>query len=469
MEASCDYRNALKRCSETAKEEYAYAAAALDKARIFLQTLRRQTDDIVVKSAAYNGTATSDAKARLSELAQRLDAMTSDAIEDTIAALTRKKARLSKFTVTLFGRTMVGKSTIREAVTRGDGATIGKGSQRTTRDIREYEWNDLRIVDTPGIGAYEGTSDRDAAFSVIDESDLLLFLVSSDSIQDSSFSGMKHLRSQNKPMIFVLNVRLDLTQPVYMRRFLRSPESYLGDEAIQGHVARIRNLAEDELGMTHVGIVPIHAQAAFLATRPEHMASAVELHRASGIDALVDRLTLDVRRRGPIRRVRTILDGVIVKLMDIEEMLLEQEKLLRSTAKDYRDKCSELDTWFDSYRETLKGRIASSASDLTRSLRAAVSSFVDENIEKKEFRVLWNTRIRNSRIRHRMERALEQVLDEVRGRLEAFNREIRFEFEIGVQFKTEGLEQYDPFDTKRTLRWVSAGVRRSEVWRQWLV
>ena len=28
----------------------------------------------------------------------------------------------------------------------------------------------------------------------------------------------------------------------------------------------------------------------------------------------------DVRRRGPVRRIRTVLDGTIVKLMDLEEM-----------------------------------------------------------------------------------------------------------------------------------------------------
>ena len=71
---------------------------------------------------------------------------------------------------------MAGKSTIREAITRGNGSTIGKGAPRTTRCIREYEWNHLRIIDTPGIGAYKGEADSALARSVIDESDVLVFL-----------------------------------------------------------------------------------------------------------------------------------------------------------------------------------------------------------------------------------------------------------------------------------------------------
>ena len=46
------------------------------------------------------------------------------------------RENLSKFSVTLFGMTMAGKSTLMEILTEGDGSSIGKGSQRTTRDVR---------------------------------------------------------------------------------------------------------------------------------------------------------------------------------------------------------------------------------------------------------------------------------------------------------------------------------------------
>ena len=43
-----------------------------------------------------------------------------------------------------------------EILTEGDGSSIGKGFQRTTRDVRKYTWNGLEITDDPGIGAFEG-------------------------------------------------------------------------------------------------------------------------------------------------------------------------------------------------------------------------------------------------------------------------------------------------------------------------
>ena len=56
----------------------------------------------------------------------------------------------------------------------------------------------------------------------------LLFLGSSDGIQEDSFQTMKALRNQNKPVIFVLNMKRDLTRTVYLRSFLRD-SSYPGN------------------------------------------------------------------------------------------------------------------------------------------------------------------------------------------------------------------------------------------------
>lgn len=455
METSYDYREALALCSETAKTEYSRVCLSLDRAKSILQNLRQETDDVVVRTAVQHGTATSAARSRLTELTRLLHAATSDSVDAVRESLTRKKELLSRFTVTLFGRTMVGKSTLIEAVTRGNGKTIGKGAQRTTRDIREYDWNQLRMIDTPGVGAYDGAVDRDRAFSVIDESDVLLFLVSSDGIQASSFCEMRKLRSQNKPMVFVLNVKFDLTHP--MRRFVRCPEAYLGDEAIRGHVSRICKLAVDKLGMRRPTIVPIHAQAAYFATRQKYAKSADALHRSSGIDTLVRTLTFDVKRRGPVRRIRTILDDTIIKLMDIEEMLREQAKIVNRYAKELEAKFSEIGAWLDDYLHGLNARLARSAAELIRPLRGSVSSFVDENIEQRDVGIRWDNRVNDVGIDLGMKRILEQVLDEVRGRLEAFSREIKFDVEIGGKLGSVGPEQYDPFDIKRTLRWTFAG------------
>ena len=43
-------------------------------------------------------------------------------------------------TVAIVGYTNAGKSTLMEVLREGDGSSIGKGTQRTTKDVRSYPW-----------------------------------------------------------------------------------------------------------------------------------------------------------------------------------------------------------------------------------------------------------------------------------------------------------------------------------------
>ena len=451
------FKAALRRCNAVAREEYPCAQKALDKAKNVVLKLQDRMATIEVGAANQQGTATREAREKLAELGQRLDKVITDELATASVSLSKKRDSLKQFTVTLFGRTMTGKSTIREAITQGDGNTIGKGGQRTTRDIRTYEWNDLRIVDTPGIGGYKGEADATIARSVIDESDVLLFLTHSDGIQESSFHGMRDMRKQNKPIIFVLNVKQDLTRQVRMKKFLQSPESIMGQEKIGGHINRIRRLATEELGMHRVNIVPIHAQAAFLATRPEYKHMSAELHRASGIDKLLDALKSEVLQRGTVRRLQTLIDGTIIKLMDLEEQVQKKAQDLSQTAKRLKDKFSELNTWFDTYISNIDRRIWHSTSEVLRPLRNSVSVFVDENIERADVEVRWKRQMESMKINEKIENFQKQLHDEVREHLEEFHREVAFEWKLMDEITIHGPEQYNPLDVRKGLGRIAAG------------
>lgn len=410
----------------------------------------------VARRAPADGAAVEDARARLQELELKLETTLASSLRATGAALHAKEAALNRFTVTLFGRTMAGKSTIREALTRGDGATIGKGAQRTTRDVREYTWNSLRIIDTPGIGAYEGDEDRARALSVIDETDVVLFLASSDGIQEESFKGMQELRQQNKPLLFVLNVKRDLEKPVNMRRFLKDPRSVFDDNELRGHFDRIHKLAGEYLGMRDIRIIPIHAQAAYLSTRPEHEEHADLLVEHCRLGDLLDELRSEVARRGTVRRVQTIVDGTQVSLLDLQEELGEQAKTVRRAAQYLEDKFSELDVWLDGFVRATNARAETEAAQLVQPLRASVSSFIDENIEREDVGHRWNRKVKALDIEGWLKRQQTAILDELRGRLVEFSREMSVESKLIGEFDAAKPSQFDPWDVKRSLRWVSA-------------
>jgi hypothetical protein len=450
------YRRALDECARVASEEFSVVKNALDEAERVGTRLKTALAN-VARRAPADGAAVEDARARLQELEAKLDVTLSHSLGATRVDLQAKQRALNRFTVTLFGRTMAGKSTIREALTRGDGSSIGKGAQRTTRDVREYTWNSLCIIDTPGIGAYEGEEDRARALSVINETDVVLFLVSSDGIQEESFKGMQTLRQQNKPLLFVLNVKRDLEKAVFLRRFLKDPRSVLEDEEIRGHIARIHRLAGEFLGMKDIRVIPIHAQAAYLSTRPEHREHAEVLAENSRLGDLLGALETEVLRRGTVRRVQTIVDGTTVSLVDLQEELAEQSKTVKRAAHYLKDKFGELDVWLDGFVRATNSWAEAEASQLVQPLRRSVSSFIDENIERDDVARRWTRKVEALEIGAWLERQQAAILDELRGRLVEFSREVSVESKLAGEFATANPSQFDPWDVKRSLRWSSAG------------
>jgi len=116
----------------------------------------------------------------------RLRSMLDGLAERSAESLTRAYENLERdvrfVTIMLFGRTRTGKSTTMEALTGGDGNSIGKGKQHTTTEVKAYyfpaqsgdgepNYPCLRIVDTPGIEGFEGESLAAMAEEFVERSD----------------------------------------------------------------------------------------------------------------------------------------------------------------------------------------------------------------------------------------------------------------------------------------------------------
>lgn len=450
-----DYHRMLGTCTKVANIEFNFAQNCLQEVKSEIDTLETELEKAISKQK-NKAQIHDQANERLLEIKQSVNSSMQSLLADTTVMLSKKRVSISKYTVTLFGRTMAGKSTIREAITLGDGSTIGKGAQRTTRDVSEYEWNILRIIDTPGIGAYEGDEDQKLALSIVDESDLLLFLVSSDSIQESTFQGMKAIRSLNKPVVFVLNVKKDMTKGINLRRFLQNPLSILGETAISGFCNRIKTLAKKELGMQNVVIIPVHAQAAYLSTCPDYQDKSDQLIKASNLDTLMRALTNEVKKHGHVRRLQTFLDGTVIPLSKIEMTLHEQAIEIQENSDFIQSKYEELKIWLDSYFGKVAQCIKHDTNNFLSKLRNDVSTFIDENIDAKDVLDRWNKKVDGLHIDEWVRGYKTSIHEEVRTKLIDFKNEVDFDRDVIVSFRTKGPDRYSPFDYKKALNWTSA-------------
>ncbi len=450
------YLRALGACSDVASCEYEESKKALDEASNRLNALNQATKD-VIKACSGKGREVANAKTSLEDLAKRLEEEFLAHLGTIKASQTAKKRHLKRFTVTLFGRTMAGKSTIREAITCGDGSTIGKGAQRTTRDVCEYEWNHLRIIDTPGIGAYEGTADKEAALSVVDESDVVLFLVSSDSIQEESVEGIRLLRGRNKPMVFVLNVKYDITKTPYLKRFLKNPGSFFSEEKIGGHIRRIERVGREELGLQTIRVVPIHAMAAFLATRPECKEHSKFPEQHSRIHDLLALLTEEVISNGTIRRLSTLLDGTVIPLTELADRLGAEAKQLNQSGIYLKEKFGEIEKWFKLFKADAERRIETQAVSIFGKLRREAGPFIDEHLEKSNVNELWGKKVAESRINEHIREVQDAVVTDFKKKIADFVSEIQMEMTAFKDLPLRGPACYNPLNLKRLFGWVSAG------------
>ena len=167
---------------------------------------------------------------------------------------------------TLFGRTMAGKSTLMEILTRGDGRSIGKGGQRTTQDAREYEWNGMKVLDIPGVAAMDGALDEETAYGAAHQADLILLLITDDAPQQVEAEHLARLWQIGVPILGICNVKravdddpLAQTNPrrpagQVMRHHLARQPGALGGEAPRRHVVQPDAVLEVAYGVLDLGV-----------------------------------------------------------------------------------------------------------------------------------------------------------------------------------------------------------------------
>ncbi|MEC5193201.1 MULTISPECIES: GTPase [unclassified Arthrobacter] len=240
--------------------------------------------------------------------------------------------------VVLMGRTMAGKSSLLSALSGSHFDRIGDGSQRFSRDVfvaTPRASDRIEVVDTPGVGARDGAEDFDLAFSAAYDADLILWVASSDSIQEETARALRLLGVIGKPIIVVLNCRQSL-KGVGRLNLLKFPERVFGHR--EGLVDDLRRHMA-AVAVEPLDVVYMHALAA-----TESLAHGgeidVELHEASRIDDLTDALNREYVTHCESRRALRVVDGQRRKV-DSLMLSLAQGSTTRRAQADHNRKLNE--------------------------------------------------------------------------------------------------------------------------------
>lgn len=282
-----------------------------------------------------------------------------------------------EFSVLVFGRTMVGKSTLMEIMTHGSGASIGNGSQRTTLDVRDYHWQGMKITDVPGIASFDGREDDRLALEAAKAADLILFLISDDGVQQEEAKNLAELRRLGKPVLGIINVKLGITEQVRSLDMKRLRNKMAERERIETICNQFRQFAGNfQQDWGDLTFVPVHLKAAYLGQDKNP-----ELWEVSNFTEVEAYILSKVQQDGCFLGIKTFLDRVIIPLQGRMEMLYENSSSSLTEAFEYQKKCQELTEWKKIFVEDSQEKFNNLCTRVKNKLANGINEFAEYNYD----------------------------------------------------------------------------------------
>lgn len=294
-----------------------------------------------------------------------------------------KKDKIDNFTVTLYGRTKVGKSTLKEFLTKGDGNTIGKGGQNTTKKVIEGEWNSLRVLDVPGNAAANGEKEKEVADQSIDETDLLIYMFNTDSQQNEELDELIVKKKAGKQVLIVLNHKNDLSDDEYRDILIEDCEKEMTRETHKGHLTRIGKYLKDN-GIEDIKIIIIHAQSAFLSLKETDLELKNRLYALSNIQELIDYLIYQIKEKGTFKKLVSYNNEYRVYLNETISLTNNTITELSQSINESDNIISDYSSWLKKFEETSKSIIEEKWDAFFNVILLSVQDFVEKNINNKQ-------------------------------------------------------------------------------------
>lgn len=445
----------LEECKESANAGYEIANTQEKNLDRILDNAKKQIDQTIrdfKNSPCYISDTSKQLQTELISIQRSFDDFNNIVKND----IKNAKKNLSKFSITLFGRTMAGKSTLMEILTNGDGKTIGKGAQRTTRDVRKYMWNGLEITDVPGIGAFEGESDEKIAFESAKSGDLILFLITDDAPQPKEAECFSRIISLGKPVICIMNVRVKLEGSSHKMKMRDLNKRFDMDRLNEIKNQFLAYSAKTGQQWGYIPFVYVHLNAAFQAQRIDDKAQSEELYYASRIDYLKKRISQQIRTHGKFYRVKTFVDLISKPLIDSIDMLLSQSDINASQGRTVLSKRRELESWQGSFLKKSIIRVESYIVNLKSSLNSEVADFAEDHFEDESAGKAWEKLLKAKKVEEKAQDLLQemdrQCTDKIREISREIDNELKFSFTAASDMQ---LNMEKIIDGKKIVEWTT--------------
>jgi len=416
-----DYDKAIRICSQIAHDDIIFTEDSLDRSWKILADLAEDLSSgiLEIEKSAKRGDAKS-AKEVIKQLKEDEEVLEEEifhSIDNVRNSLYKKRRAINYFTLSFMGKTKAGKSTLHAIVTNEGWDAIGIGKQRTTRYNRVYEWKNIRIVDTPGIGAPGGRSDEEIAKSIIDETDIICFVLTNNNQQETEFQFLKLLKEQAKPLIILLNIQQNLRHPAKLKRFLSNPEKLFSEDkkVLGGHIDRIRKYAKEFYGNDYFHIVPVQLLAAQLSRENNKSEEELkELYNASRLQNFLDSIRLSLIEDGTMRRSQTLLGCTVSDILTPLNWVRNQKNSYLALVEEFEVKSKKTQERVKNEGGKALENLKIQLKKVFQNLESSVQDFAESNWEKKEVELNeeWKNHLKHMKIEELINKIYKEVAED---------------------------------------------------------
>lgn len=470
-----EYSEAINKTSNIAKVDLEIARKVLNSSKKSLLELDEKLENLTKKISFHNFNnkdkeeLLEDENKRefengLKELKKDISNIIYKNIEELEKTLEKKERALKYYTISFIGKTKAGKSTLHSIITGTGNEFIGVGKQRTTRFNRIYEWKNIRIIDTPGIGAPGGKTDEEIAKSVIDESDLICYVLKNDSVQETEFNFLKLIKERNKPIVILLNVKENIENETKLQIFLKEPEKWYkrkDEKSLQGHINRIREYAKNHYSNEYFEIFPIQMLAAKMSKEEKYSNKKDILYKSSHIQDFLDNIRMQIIDEGIIKRSQTMIDGSVYIINYIYNALKNNmnnlNKINDTFKKNKKNLIKKIEKSYEENKKTLEEYLKAEFKDL-KDNKAVEFAHENYDAKKDEVSYRWERYLKDIKFNEKIKNKIETCFNEYKKEMDEALKELFEDMEL---FSKIGMSDMNfnlsgTFNTKRLMGIISS-------------
>ena len=445
-----EYDDAIQKCAKIAREDFKYSDQSLRIAFSSLRDLGNGLQQVIhtikqktVGQGEYE--TAKDVAKQLEQTQQSLSAEILHDLESVREALRAKQRALNHFSIAFMGRTKAGKSTLHAVVTGEGWESIGVGKQRTTRYNRVYEWKNIRIIDTPGIGAPGGKTDEEIARSVIEEADMICYVVTDDSIQESEFAFLQVLKEKTKPLVILLNIQYNLRDSKRLEYFVKNPDRWFdreGKNGLSGHLNRINRYAQQHYANAYLPVIPVMLLAAQLAQEPEWENYSKQLFKASRIQDFLDSIRESLIDYGPIRRSQTLLGSTVGSINTPHKWIAQQAVAYNTLATQLQEERRNISQQLKRAEKDHRNELQQKIREIFQTAFNQVTPFAEEYWEANEYQMNdgWKEALKRLVFEKRLKAAAENASQHFKNEVQEVIEEIGNELKIINQLQNSSFQ-----------------------------